>query len=520
MGMGANAIHSKDGDQQQVIAFLSDPASYGCRGPVERIDTHAAIVFLAGDRAYKLKRAVRYPYLDFSTPTARRNVCEAELALNRRTAADLYIEVRPIGRRRDGSLAFGAGRPVDWVVVMNRLAPGSLMSEIARAGTLDPVTMRELAEAIARFHERADVVPGKGAQRVREVIEGNRISMAALPGAILPPDQCHQLCIASLAMAEELSALLDSRADAGLVRHCHGDLHLANICMWQGRPTLFDCLEFSPRLATSDVLYDLAFLLMDLWQGGHRGEASLVFNRYCDLRGESSGIAALPLFLSMRAAVRAHAEGSSAARQEGAAAREEKLAAARKYLASALLLLTRPQARLIAVGGLSGSGKSTLAGRLAPLVGSAPGARWLRTDVLRKQLAGVAPETHLPESAYTPASHAAVYAALCQKVRETLAAGWPVIVDAVFDFPETRLGMDSIAASVGVPFTGLWLEASREALHARVRGRKGDASDAGTEVVDKQLQRDIGQLGAWRKVDASGSAAQTLARALDLIEIA
>lgn len=513
MNMGNEALANLAGGQDAVIGFLSDPAAYGTDAPVERVDTHAAIVFLVGERAFKLKRAVRLPYLDFSTVAKRKAVCEAELALNRRTAPDLYLHVTFVGRLADGSLALGEGSPIDWLVVMQRFASECLLSTMAERGALDRATMFELADAVARFHDAADIVAGTGADRVCAVIEGNRASMDALPPESLAADQAERLCSESLAMARDLTPLLDRRAGAGSVRHCHGDLHLANICIWQGRPTPFDCLEFDAALATSDVLYDLAFLLMDLWQRGLHGEASAVFNRYCDRRAETDGLAALPLFLSMRAAVRAHAEASAAERQQAVAARDSRLAVARGYLTSALSLLDRPAPRLIAVGGISGSGKSLLAAGLAPSIGTAPGARWLRSDVLRKQLVGVDPESRLPDSAYTAEAHRTVYAALQQQVRETLAAGWPAVADAVFDSPMARAQMEDIARDLAVPFTGLWLEADREILQARVRGRTGDASDAGPAVVDKQLQRDIGPLGGWHRIDASGSAEQTLALA-------
>lgn len=501
--------------QSDVIAFLSEPSAYGVSDLVNRIDTHAAIIFLAGDRAYKLKRAVRYPYLDFSSAEKRRLVCKAELALNRRTAPDLYLEVCSIGRLDDGNLALGQGSPVDWLVVMRRFAAQDLLDAMAREGRLEPGMLRELADGISRFHELADIVTDHDAvARVRSVIEGNRTSMANLPGLPLAASDRAQLFTSSLVLLDQLAPLLARRGEAGLVRHCHGDLHLGNICMWQGKPVLFDCLEFDAGLATSDLLYDLAFLLMDLWQRGLRDEASLVFNRYCDRRAETDGLAAMPLFLSMRAAVRAHVEARGADLQPGVKGRKDKLVTARRYLASALGFLDRPEPRLLAVGGLSGSGKSTLAARLAPRIGTAPGARVLRTDILRKRLAGVDPEAHLPESAYTQETHDAVYTALLEEARKTLEAGWPVIVDAVFDFPASRAEVEALARAVAVPFAGLWLDAPRDLLHARVGTRRSDASDAGPAVVDKQLARDVGFLGDWQRVDARGDAQQTLDHAI------
>jgi len=513
----ANRVDVSD-DQSEIIAFLGSAKCLGAAGPVERIDTHAAIVFLADERAYKLKRAVRYPYLDFSTAAKRKAVCDAELSLNRRTAPDLYLGVECIGREASGTLAIGRGEPVDWLVVMRRFPSECLLDTMASEGALNPSMIRDLADEIAAFHDTAETVPAQGADRVKAVIEGNRASMDALPCGLLPPEQCEQLLDRSLATLGRLAPLLDQRAAAGLVRHCHGDLHLANICLWNGRPTLFDCLEFDPQLATTDVLYDFAFLLMDLWQRGLHDEASVVFNRYCDMHPQGAGLAAMGLFLSMRAAVRAHVHASAAGRQTETGQRDAEVRDARNYLAAALTFLDRRPSRLIAIGGLSGSGKSTLAGRIAPLAGDPPGARWLRTDVLRKRLAGVRPEVTLPSEAYTAESSSRVYRALVDEAGAALAAGMSVVVDGVFADPAERDAIAQVAATAGAPFLGLWLQAPPAVLRDRVSARQGDASDADAGVVERQLGYDLGDLGDWQCVDAHGTQGQVLARARALIE--
>jgi aminoglycoside phosphotransferase family enzyme/predicted kinase len=504
-------------DQSEVIAFLSAPGTYGISGPVERIDTHAAIIFLAGERVYKLKRAVRLPFLDFSTSQKRQAVCKTELALNAHTAPGLYCRVEAIGRKPDGRLALGSGVPVDWVLVMRRFPADCLFDAMAREHRLTRELVRVLADRIAEFHDCAQPVRGAGAARVRKVIEGNRVSMAALPAGILPVTDCDRLAERSLAVLAELAPLLDRRARTGHVRHCHGDLHLANICLWQGKPTLFDCLEFDAELATTDVLYDLAFLLMDLWQRGLQPEASLLFNRYCDMRDEGDGLAAMPLFLSMRAAVRAHVEASAAGRQNDPVMRKQKVDAALAYFAAAIALLERPRPRLIAIGGLSGSGKSTLAGKLAPRIGAAPGARWLRTDALRKRIAGVAPEERLPSAAYTRERNAAIYRKLVDDARLALVSGMPVIVDGVFADAAEREAMMKMAISNCVPFTGLWLEAPPTVLHERVHLRTGDASDADAAVVDRQLEYALGDLSGWIRISAEGSPGDVLARSIEAV---
>mgnify|MGYP006393446073 CR=1 FL=1 len=496
--------------QARVLAFLADPATHG--EPVERVDTHGASVFLVSDRAYKLKRAVRFSYLDFSSLDKRHAVCLRELELNRRTAPGLYLDVLPIVERADASLAFGTASQsgpevLDWVVVMRRFQDRDLLATMAREGRLKPLMVRDLADTIARFHQHdAHSVQDDGVTRVRRVIEGNRQSMAATGTDILDPEACQALLEESLAELERVSPLLQARAAKGWVRHGHGDLHLGNICVWEGRPTPFDCLEFNDEFAISDVLYDLAFAVMDLWHRGHHDLASLLTNRYLDrVDMEADAPALFPLFLSMRAAVRAHVLATQATQtrdeERGLALQQE----ARSYLEAAREFLIPSPARLVTVGGFSGTGKSTLAAHLAPELGTVPGARWLRTDVLRKKLAGVAPETRLPETAYSRANSDAVYVRLLTLAEQTLQAGSSVILDGVFARASERQALAELADKVGVPFDGLWLEASREVLRHRIEGRVNDASDADVEVLDRQLQMDPGDLTDWHCVRAEES---------------
>lgn len=498
-------------NQSATLAFLARTAE-------RRIDTHGAILFLSGDRVLKIKRAVSLGYLDFSTPALRRAACEAELRLNRRTAPDLYLGLHTITRDGDGdgdALALdGAGEVVDYAIAMRRFADDALLLQVAERGELTMACLRDLADGIAAFHGGAAVLAdAAGAARMGAVIAGNARSFAALPDGALPSGDVALLLARSQAALGAVAGVLDARARRGAVRHCHGDLHLANICLWQGRPVMFDCLEFSEELATTDVLYDLAFLLMDLWVRGYRAEANLVLNRYCDMAGQEDGLIALPLFLSVRAAIRAHVGAMGAMRQADAAARDAGLAQARAYLAAALGFLDPVAVGLVAVGGLSGTGKSTLAGALAPRIGAAPGARWLRSDVIRKQIAGVPPEQRLPPASYTAQASAQVYAAMEQRAGAVLAAGWPVVVDAVFARSEERARI----AAAGSPFVGLWLEAPRDALLARVSARRGDASDADAAVVERQCTYDTGHGGDWAQVDAGGAPGTVLDRATAII---
>ncbi len=498
-------------EQSAVIGFLSRGASYGLPDVApKRIETHASVVFLVGDRAYKLKRAVKYSYLDYSTVAARDRFCHAELALNRRTAPALYLDVRSITRSASGELQFGgSGRVVDWVVEMRRFEERDLFDQQAMRGVLTPLAMRQLADVVADFHTSAEKTTAHGGSReTADVVADNHRSFAsACPP--LATSQVEALRSAVTRALDEVERLLDFRRAQGMVRHCHGDLHLGNICLFGGVPTLFDAIEFSDSIACIDVLYDLAFLLMDLEHRGLRPLANIVFNRYLDRTNDYPGLPALPLFLSVRAAVRAKVALATLALHPEDKRKAEEASA---YLDLAEALLWRSRPRLVAVGGFSGTGKSTVAAGLAPDFLPAPGARIIRSDVLRKSLMGVAPEARLPESAYDRQTNRRVYLALAEQAAATLATGYTAIVDAAFLAPTERAAIAAVARKAEVSFTGLWLEAPAHTLAARVSQRRNDASDADLAVLQRQMTIDPGPVD-WERIDASGTPPDSVAAA-------
>jgi predicted kinase len=381
---------------------------------------------------------------------------------------------------------------------------------------LTPALMRELADRIAAFHRDAEREYALDSRAVLlDVLQANTRNLKSFGADVFDPAVVGALDTAALAAFETHRPLFDRRQAAGKIRSCHGDLHLRNICLIDGRPTLFDCLEFSPAFSRIDILYDLAFLLMDLLHRGVDVFASTVFNRYLDRLDDIDGLAALPLFLSTRAAIRAHVTAASAANQRDDE-RRRFLADAARYLTEAIELLRPRQARLIAIGGLSGTGKSTLAAGLAPDLGSPPGARVLRTDMIRKHLLDTHPETRLPAEAYHPDITRRVYRHLQETAAATLATGVPVIVDAVFATPAEREAIEAVARAAGVTFTGLWLSAPSKTLADRIEARRGDASDADVAVLSRQLTYDLGRID-WSILDAGGPSATCLAAARTVI---
>jgi aminoglycoside phosphotransferase family enzyme/predicted kinase len=495
-------------DQSAVVAYLSSPAAHG-GAAVELIETHISMVFLAGERAWKLKRAVRYDYLDYSSADRRRTMCEEEVRVNRRTAPALYRGVTAVSRQPDGSLAIGgSGPPVDWLVEMVRFDENGLFDRLAEAGVLPLRLMEPLAHAIARLHQTADCrLYHGGWDAMRAVIDGNAAGFARDGAAILDAARCATLDERARFAVDRVGGLLDRRRDQGLVRQCHGDLHLRNIVLLGGEPVLFDAIEFNDEFSAIDVLYDLAYVLMDLWRLGLPHHANVLWNSYLAETGDLDGVPLMPLLLSCRAAVMAKTTATTAALQTDEGRRRELRAVAADYLAMALALLEPPPPRLVAVGGRSGTGKSTLAMDLAPSVGPAPGAVVIRSDAIRKQLCGARPLDRLRPEGYTDDVSRRVYATLMEHAGTVVRAGHAAIADAVFANASDRDAIQHVASAAGVPFTGLWLEAPEPILISRVDKRGPDVSDADADVIRRQPAQPEESL-RWQRLDASRSRAQ------------
>ncbi len=529
--------HETTATQTEAIAFLAQPTSFGAGiATVERIETHGALLFLAGSNVYKIKRAVRFPYMDFSTLEKRHAALAREFEINRPQAPELYLGLVAITRGPDGALKLGgegegeceSGREVvEWALRMRRFPADALLSRVAESRGIDAGLARDLADAVVTYHAAAAVAPsppdpaeqyGRLIAQVVDGLEAAGWNSSPRPafgeaGEEGPPlKRLRQACDQRLALA---LPILERRVAAGCVRRCHGDLHLDNIVLWNGCPTMFDALEFDEALATIDTSYDLAFLLMDLERHGRHAAANVVLNRMLwrtQAMLDIEGLAALPLFMALRAGIRAMVRAQRAA-QAHEAPDAQRWTEVADYLTLALGLLSPPPPRLIAVGGVSGTGKSTLAASLAPHIGAVPGAVHLRSDLERKAMLGVGETDRLPPETYTRETSDRVYALVLEKARAALSAGHSVIVDAASLQAEEKARIEAVAAATGVPFAGLWLTAPADVLRSRVQARTGDASDATVDVLEKQMSWGPHADG-WTLIDAGGSASTALAEAL------
>jgi aminoglycoside phosphotransferase family enzyme/predicted kinase len=478
-------------EQLKTASFLRGMAG---RDPVE---THISAVYVGTDTVWKLKKAVCLTFLDFTSLPDRHRFLKRELAVNRASAPGLYRDVVAVVRRSDGTLALDdAPRPgidvVDWVLRMAPVPAGDFLDIIAVRQGLTPALVDALADTVAAYHQALAPVAGIDAPAaMHKIAQENAV---AARNAGLSEVLVAAWLAAECALVARIAPWLTMRAADGFVRRAHGDLHLGNLCLWHGAPVLFDAIEFDEAMATIDLGYDLAFLLMDLDHRVTRGAANRVLNRYVARTGDAALTHGLPVFLSLRAMIRAHVDASRGNR-DGADA----------YLARASGYLSPPPPVLVAIGGLPGTGKSTLARALAPTLGAAPGALVLRSDEIRKRQHGIAPEQRLPESAYGAAASDSVFGELTEAAGVVVAGGHAVIADAMFLRPSQRAATAQAALHAGAPFLGLWLSAPIGLLETRLASRTGDASDATIAVLHETAPNDRGG-GDWLPIDASDGA--------------
>ena len=487
---------------EELLARLRQPGVLpDSAGGVSLIETHISWVLLAGEHAWKLKKPLDLGFLDFSTVERRREACEAELRLNRRTVPELYEAVVPVWQTEEGvrvgdqrvDAAAPGATPLDYLVRMRRFDQSALFEARLAAGQLEPALFDRLARHVAAFHEGAAVAqPGDGFGDAVAVMAPVRQNFAQIRERVSDAALLRELArIESWAEARfaALAPVFDARLEAGRVRECHGDLHLGNLIVLDGEPRLFDAIEFSAALRWTDVVADVAFLVMDLQARGRMDLASRFLNAWLECSGDYAGLRLLPWYLSYRAMVRAKVAAIRAGQVEGAA-RAETLAECARYLALAAAQMQPPAPALLIASGLSGAGKTS---QSQPL-GVGCGVIRVRADVERKRLFGLDADARsgstLGGGLYSAQASARTYARLAELARAVVEAGYPVLVDATFLKRAQRAAFAELAATLGVPFAILAFDAPVETLRARVRQRAEagtDASEADVAVLETQL---------------------------------
>ena len=484
-------------DQAVLMEALQDPALYD--HPVQDIrvrETHISWVILTGTYAYKIKKAVDFGFLDFSTLAKRHFYCLEELRLNRRFAPDLYLDVLTLTGDRRRPQWGGAGRPLEYAVRMRQFPQHGLLSSIAARRGLMSAHADEIALLVAGMHEQvnraaADSPHGQAEDVHHWVMENFAHIRPSLfdAGDRRVLDRIGAWCVQEF---HARSRLIDGRRRDGYVRECHGDLHLGNLAMVDGRVTPFDGIEFNPQLRWIDVMSEVAFLFMDLQDRGYSGLAWRFLNGYLGHTGDHAGIGLLNYYLVYRALVRAKVAilrlaqpGLDMATQQ--AVREEY----QSYMDLAGRYTRQRRRALIITHGLSGSGKSWYAARLVEQLG----AIWIRSDIERKRLFGYSPDADsgsgVRSGIYTATASERTYEVLARLARHALDAGYPVVIDATFLMRQQRDRFRQLAASVGVPFLVLACTAPQDILRQRILMRQTEASDpseAGTAVLEAQLQ--------------------------------
>jgi len=479
----------------ELISALRNPAAY--EHPAESVEvreTHISWVLLAGPFAYKIKKPVDFGFLDFSDLDKRRLFCEEELRLNRRLAPDLYLAVVPISGDPRNPRFGGAGVPIEFAIKMRRFDQAALFDRLSRDGRLSSEHLDELAETLARFHASINRGTAEDAHGLPENIFGaaeqNFVHIAPLLDSPADIAALENLRAWSSGEYSRQRETMLARKAAGFIRECHGDLHLGNIVLIDGRPTPFDGIEFNEDLRWIDTMSELAFLVMDLEVRGKRDLAFRFLNRYLEITGDYRGLSLLNYYRVYRAMVRAKIAQLTRAHAGDAAKRQELLLLYRQYIEYASGLIRPRKPALLITHGFSGSGKSSVAGRIAERL---PAIR-LRSDLERKRLAGFGERADTGSTfgagVYTADMTRRTYGYLLDTAEGILKSGLSVIVDATFLKREQRMAHKKLAERTGAAFLILDCQAPVATLKSRIEARAllgKDPSEADTAVLDHQL---------------------------------
>jgi uncharacterized protein len=471
-------------EQMQQPDFYPHPV----REPIEVVQTHASYVLLTGEYAYKVKKAVNFGFFDYSTLEKRWHFCQEELRMNYPLAPEIYLEVLPITQEGEKYVLGGEGEPVEYALKMRQFPQEMLWSHLFEQGKLTGELMEELGRRVAEFHRQAqtnEYIRSFGeVDKLRAAIDENYRQSQKYIGTVQTQQQFDATKQFTDNFFEREQTLLAERRQNNWIRECHGDLHLKNICLWQGKVRLFDRIEFNEEFRFVDVMYDVAFTVMDLEARGRVDLGNAFLNTYIEQTGDWEGLQVLPLYLSRQAYVRAKV--TSFLLDDPAVPQKEKEKAretAANYYRLAWNYSKPHNGRLILMSGLSGSGKTTVARQVARQWG----AIHIRSDAVRKHLAGIALNERGGDEIYTPQMSEKTYDRLLELGGMLARRGFPVILDAKYDRVALRQPVIDLCESQQFPLQILYCTAPVEVLRDRVAARFGDISDATPEVLARQL---------------------------------
>jgi uncharacterized protein len=455
--------------------------------PIELIQTHISYVFLTGDYVYKLKKAVNFGFLDFSTLEKRQHFAQEELRLNARGAAKLYLSVESITQNGDRFEIGGSGEVVEPALKMQQFPQNALMSEMFDRGELTEELIITLAKELAVFHNKSesnDHIRTYGTvEAIRQAYDENYTQSTGYIGRAQTQEQWDATKAYSDRFFVDNATIFESRVKADKIRECHGDIHLRNIAYWNGEMLLFDCIEFNEPFRFVDTMYDLAFVCMDLDARGRSDYANLLLNTYLEQTGDYEGLQVLPLYLSRQAYVRAKVT-SFLLDDPGIPAdvKEASAKTAADYYRLAFDYTQSSSGKLLMMSGLSGSGKSTTAKAIA----RAHNAIHLRSDAIRKHLAGIPVEQKGTDAIYSAEMTDKTYDRLLDLGLLLADQGHTVILDAKYDRMALRAPVIAKATVEGIPLTIVHCDATIEVLKERVAARTGDIADADVAVLQQQ----------------------------------
>lgn len=455
--------------------------------PIQLIQTHVSYVFLTGDYAYKVKKPVNFGFLDFSTLERRQHFCLEELQMNQPIAPDIYLEVVPITEIGEQFVLGGDGHAVEYALKMCQFPQDALLSHLFEQGKLTEAHMEELGRIVAQFHAKAktnDYIRSFGeVAKIRQAFDENYQQTQKYIGGPQTQPQYEETKAFTDRFFEQRQELLATRREHNRIRECHGDLHLRNICLWHDKIQLFDRIEFNEPFRFVDVMYDVAFAVMDLEARGRKDLGNAFLNTYIEQTGDWEGLQVLPLYLSRQAYVRAKVTSflldDPGIPEE---AKQEASAVASNYYRLAWQYTKTNQGQLILMSGLSGSGKTTVARHLARRLG----AIHLRSDAVRKHLAGIPVDQKGGNELYTSVMSQKTYGRLLDLGIMLAQQGFSVILDAKYDRQALRQEALAQAKLHELPVKIIHCTAPEDVLRDRLLSRTGDISDATADLLTQQ----------------------------------